>query len=185
MVNRKLVHLTLLATGSGISQAYLPMWKVCPGLKEFIVDKMIWGMVRFQMIKWFNGIHILGGFNRNQFGEIFKWFKYKISNEIGGDRRTILSREMSGLSFLLLNTRCINVSFRCNCWHRYSISVQKLSWVDTHLDCRCTTLDDTFLLYILGWKGVRSFFNVLRVIYWDREYYESLLEGSLEGCWVG
>ena len=146
------------------SQAYLLMWTFCTGSKEFSAGKMIWRMVRFEMMKWFNGIHILGGFNQNQCWEIFKGFKYKISNEICWDRRTILSGAVSGLSFLLLSTRCINMSFRCNCWHIHSISVQKLSWADPHFDFECTKSDDTLLFNNLGCKGVRSFFIGVKVI---------------------
>ena len=38
-----------------------------------------------------------------------------------------------------------------------TVSVNKISWVDSYLASNCTTLDDSFTFNVSVWKGVRAF----------------------------
>ena len=46
-----------------------------------------------------------------------------------------------------------------------SFSINKMSWVDPYLDFGCTTSEDTPLINVSGWKGVRYFSNEMIYIY--------------------
>ena len=45
-----------------------------------------------------------------------------------------------------------------------TLSVQNISWVDSHFDFGCNTSYYTSLFNVSLWKGVRAFFNGLKVI---------------------